>query len=367
MISFKTIKTFIKKEFRQVLRNRIMCAMLFGAPLIQLVIFGLAISTEIKNIDLFFVHSPADKAAVGLERSLYSSSDWFNKVDYDGNSDPYKMIVSGKADAVLIAPKEGLGKSIEKGEGRLQLLADASNANTGRVIETYITSIVNKHFAKENKTAPNFSFDTRVLYNPEIKSSFFMVPAVMAMVVAIVTIMLTSMSIVKEKESGTFENIISASLTNMEIMLGKSIPFVILGLIVWTLVFTAAYLFFGIPVRGPLWQLITSSFFYVLCTVSVGILISTIASTQQQAMMGSFMTLMPFIILSGVIFPIENMPSSVIAVAYADPVMYYVRLLRSVMLRGGDTHVFIVNAGALLLLSVALSVVAYMRFRQTLN
>lgn len=362
------LKAFIKKELRQTLRDVRMRVLLFGAPVIQMTVFGLALSTEIKNIRLAVFSRPGDAVAERLAGRFYASG-WFKPASFTPGEDPFELIGSGRADAVLIAPAEGMGRSAARGDGKLQLLVDASNANKGRVIESYSKSVLAGFLEREHGPAPppRLSFDVRVLYNPAMESSLFLVPGVMSMVICLITIILTAMSLTREREMGTFETIVSAPLSDGEILLGKTLPFILLGLAVSALVMTAAWLVFGVPVRGPLWQFAVASVIFVITTVSVGTFISSISRNQQQSMLGGFMFLFPAILMSGIMYPVENMPPAIIAAAYLDPLMYFMRLLRNIMLKGGDLHVFWTNIGALALMAAAAAGLAYNRFKQTLN
>ena len=363
-----TLKAFIRKELTQTLRDVRMRALLFGAPIIQMTIFGLALSTEIRNIKLAAFSRPDDAAFERVAGDFYASG-WFDRVNYSQGEDPFELIASGRADAVLIAPDEGLRRSAERGGGKMQLLVDASNATKARSVEAYAKNIIAAASAREYGAAgqPALKFDVRVLYNPAMESSVFLVPGVMGMLVCLITILLTAMSLTREREIGTFETIVSAPLSNAEILLGKTLPYILLGLVNAALVVTAGYLIFGVPVRGPLWQLALAALAFVITTVSVGTFISTISKNQQQAMLGGFMFLFPAILMSGVMYPVENMPKAVIAAAYLNPLMYFVRLVRNIMLKGGDPHVFWANLGALALMAVFAAGFAYKRFRQTLN
>lgn len=362
------LRAFIRKELTQTLRDARMRALLFGAPVIQLTIFGIALSSEIKNIDLAVFRRPDDSLVRRLEGDLYSSG-WFRPADRGPGDDPLELIASGRADAALIAPPGGAARAAERGDGRLQLLIDASNAGKARAVEAYARTVLASRAAEESGGArpPPVSLDVRVLYNPAMESSMFLVPGVMGMVVCLITIILTAMSLTREREMGTFETIVSAPLSDAEILLGKTLPFILLGMVVFCLVMGAAWLVFGVPVRGPLWQLGLGALVFVVTTVSVGTLISTIAGSQQQAMLGGFMFLFPAILMSGIMFPVENMPPAIIAAAYLDPLMYFLRLLRGVMLKGGDPFIFWSNLGALALMAAAAGSLAYNRFRQTLD
>jgi ABC-2 type transport system permease protein len=364
-----TLKAFIKKELVQALRDVRMRVLLFGAPIIQLTVFGLALSTEIKNIKLAVFRSPADIVAVRLEGDFYSSG-WFKPVNFAPGEDPFELIASGRADAVLITPAGGLARSAARGAGRAQLLVDASNTTKARAVESYARNIIAARAAREHgggAPPPLLKLDVRVLYNPAMESSLFLVPGVMGMVVCLITIILTAMSLTRERELGTFETIVSAPLSNTEILLGKTIPFVLLGLGVTALTLLAAYFIFSVPVRGPLWQLGLGALVFIITTVSIGTSISTIARNQQQAMLGGFMFLFPAILMSGIMYPVENMPPAIVAAAYLDPLFYFMRLLRGVMLKGGDAYVFWTNLGALALMALAAGALAYNRFRQTLD
>ena len=364
----RTLIAFIRKELTQTLRNVRMRALLFGAPIIQLTIFGLALSTEIKNIKLA-VFSQAKDAMFGRVTEGFYSSGWFTRVSCAPGEDPFELIASGRADAALIAPKEGLARSAERGGGKMQLLVDASNATKARAVEAYAKTIIAAEAVREYgaRGEPALKFEVRVLYNPAMESSVFLVPGVMGMLICLITIILTAMSLTREREMGTFETIVSAPLSNAEILLGKTLPYILLGLANAAMVVTAGYLIFGVPVRGALWQLALGALAFVITTVSVGTFISTISKNQQQAMLGGFMFLFPAILMSGVMYPVENMPKAVIAAAYLNPLMYFVRLVRNIMLKGGDPHVFWANLGALALMAVFAAGFAYKRFRQTLN
>jgi drug efflux transport system permease protein len=364
-----TIIAFIKKELSQILRDPRMKMLLFVMPIIQMTIFGLALSMEIRNIKLASIFTPSDILAEKITESFFASG-WFLKAENKDFTDPIKLIESGTADAVMIMPAGGLTKAVERGDGKIQLLINSLNTIKARSIELYAKKIISKMVAKEYPKLVRVSplvFDIRVLYNPSMESSLFLVPGVMSMIVCIVTIILTAMSFTREKEMGTIETIISAPLNNFEIIWGKALGYIFLGFVDVILVILVGYLVFNVPIRGPLWQLGLASLVFVLTTVAVGMLISTIAETQQQAMLGGFIFLFPAILMSGIMFPVENMPKAIIFLAYLNPIYYFLTLLRNIMLKGGNLHIFWVNIGVLLLMWSSISVVSFKRFRQTLN
>lgn len=361
-----TLKAFVRKEFAQTLRDVRMRMVLFVMPMVQMTVFGLALSTEISGIRLAVFRDPGDRAMARLADRFYASG-WFIPAS---DADPFASIQSGRADAALVAPRRGLAQDSEREAAGVQLLIDSSNATKARSIEAYAKSIWLQFLKDEGRGAPDragLNLDVRVLYNPSMRSAVFLVPGVMGMILCLITIILTSMSLARERESGTLETIIAAPLDNAEILLGKTLPYILLGMIDAALVVLAGVVIFDVPLRGPLWMLAASSFVFVVTTVSVGTLISTISQNQQQAMMGSFLFLFPATLMSGIMFPVENMPPAIAWVAYLDPLKYFVTLMRNIMLKGGDPWVVGSNLAILALMASATAALSYKRFRQTLN
>ena len=366
----QTILGFFRKEWTQTLRDPRMRALLFVAPVFQMTIFGLAISTETHNIKLAAIYAPNDFLTGRVVQRCYSSQ-WFIPAQTGAEKDPFRMVQSGRADAVLVAPKKGLTRGIGHGGGApLQLLVDSSNLIKAQAIESYTQAILNQvlgeAFPEQNKNLP-VRFVPRYLYNPEMKTSIFMVPSVLCLVLCIVTILLTASAMAREKESGTLETLLSSPASTTEILMGKSLPYVALGMADVPLVIGVAVFGFGVPMRGSFWVLFLCAFVFMCNTVALGILLSTFTKNLQQSAMGAFLFIFPAINLSGVLYPVENMPLVLKFMAYLDPLQYFVTLLRNIMLKGGDLHVFWTNIGALALMAVFAATLAYKRFRQTLN
>jgi ABC-2 type transport system permease protein len=291
------------------------------------------------------------------------------------------LLKNGKLDAALYAPEWGLTRQFEKGEASLQAVIDGCDLIRARGINGYLGSIVMRTVG-ERLGRPNdypyrasaqtkrtsslnapMEFMVRVLYNPEFVTSYNLVPGVLCMITCIITIMLTSMSIAKEKEAGTFETLISAPVTITEILLGKTLPYLIIGGVNLPMIFFVAVAGFDVPMRGSYLALAIATFFFLATTVSIGTLISTIAKNQQQAMMGSFIFLMPAILLSGIMYPIDNLPLILKLVSWLNPLMYYTILLRNIMLKGGDAFVVAAYTGALFLISVVSVGLAFKKFK----
>jgi ABC-2 type transport system permease protein len=376
---------FIKKELTQAFRDPRARVLLVVAPLIQLTLFGLALNNEVRNVSLAMVAAPSDRLAWQLAERAWGSGYFIPA--RSGGVGAFELLRSGRADAVLVAPPGGLARARERGDGRLQLLLDASNAVRARSVENYLTAIAAQLSAEQGggarvgvpmapdtpqpglapAAAPAFSLETRVHFNPALRSALFMVPGVMVMVLCEMTIIVGAMALARERELGTLETLLVAPITRSELLAGKTLPFVIQACLEVPLIMTAALLLFRVPIRGPLWMLALGSLVFAVVTTSVGILISTLARTQQQAMMGGFLFLFPAIQMSGMMFPVENMPWLVRWVAYLDPLRYFVEILRNVMLKGGDAGVFWANLAVLSGLGVLVAGLALRRFRQTLN
>jgi len=379
------LRGFLRKEFLQIIREPRVLAMVFVAPVLQLILLGYALSTEMRNIKLAVVAEPGDFVMTRIAERAYSSG-WFVRGTADP-ADPVSSLKSRRAEVVLIAPPGGLTRGLARGNapGRrsrpsvapgnapIQALVDATNAVRARTVEFYLQRILAVVLAElgppegSGRSRPSILLDFRMLYNPSLRSAVFMVPAVIVLVLGIDSGLLLVFALAREKEMGTIETLIAAPVKPWEILLGKIIPTLGLMAIAAPIVLGVGVFWFGVPFRGPLWQLVLGSFLYVVSMAAMGTLVSTLVKNQQQAMMGMFMVFLPCIMLSGIFFPVENMPGLVRWVAYLDPIRYFVNILRNIMLKGGATEVVWSNMAALAVLSMATAVVAVRRFRQTLN
>jgi ABC-2 type transport system permease protein len=245
---------------------------------------------------------------------------------------------------------------------------NAKNVLRAQSVETYLRSIARRvALPADFENRPGLRFDVRSLYNPTFETSVYMVPGVLCILVCIVTILLTSMSVAREREIGTLETLLAAPVRPRDVVLGKTVPYVVLGMAQLPLILGAAMFLFGIPMRGPLLMLLIAGFFFITTTVSIGLLISTQAKNQQQAMLGGFLYLFPSVLMSGLMFPIENMPLAMQWLAQLNPLTHFVGLLRNILLKGGDPGYFVTRTGALALLASVTVTLALRRFRTTLS
>lgn len=364
-----TLMGFIRKEFRQTLRDPKMRMLLFVAPMIQLTLFGIALSNEVKNIRLWVRNDSKDSILQHIyDRSM--ASQWLIPVQTHSNDDPFELLKAGKIDAALIPPPGGLTRDLGRGTADLQLLVDATNVIQAQSVEAYIKAITAQVVQEDLKVTPMelpIHFDVRVLYNPTLETSTFMVPGVMCMLMCMITIILTSTSITREKELGTFEMLVSAPVTATEIILGKTVPYIVLGMSNLPLILSIAVFAFHVPVRGSLFVLTFASFVFVCTAVAIGTLISTFAKNQQQSTLGGFLFLFPAILLSGLMFPIENMPPALRWMSFADPLSHFLSLLRNILLKGGETQFVLFHVAVLIVMAILSTFVSYKRFHTSLQ
>jgi ABC-2 type transport system permease protein len=363
------LRGFIRKEFTQAFRNPKMKIILFVTPVIQLIIFGVAISTNVKNIKLWAQLNSTDTTLQHIyEHSVESK--WFLPTHTAQNADPFLLLRAGKIDAALIPPPGGLTKALGRGTANLQFLVDATNVVQGQSVYAYMKNIANKVVLtdlKEEPTVLPIDFSVRVLYNPTLETTFFMVPGVICTLLCVITITMTSMSITREKEMGTFEMLISAPISASDVIFGKTIPYVILGMCDAPLILSVAVFGFGVPMRGSLLALIIATFAFVCSTVAIGTLISTFTKNQQQSILGGFLFLFPAILLSGIMFPIENMPEFLKWLSYIDPLSHFLSLLRNILLKGGEFTFVLEHTVILSLMAIFFVFISFKRFHTTLQ
>lgn len=347
---------FLQKEVNQIFRDPNMIRLLLVVPLIQIALFGLALNNESKNIRIAFFYEPTNYDMRRFQEKTMASG-FFEIVDSSSNS-PFEIIRSGKAEVAVISSPS---------ETATQVLINAVNTTRATAIESYVQNIHRLTFNSEKKRKDAQSFVSRVLYNPQSKTSFFIIPGLLGAMICMITVMVTAMSIVKEKEVGTFETIISAPVTKAEILIGKSTPMLIMGLFNLTSILLLGILLFELPFRGLLGPFLLVGSIYVVCTVSIGVLISALCKTQQQAMMASFLFIFPSMMLSGLMFPVENMPNWMIFLSEINPMTHFIYVMRNLILKGGSWEVILHRSSIIFLMAVFCSTWAYKSFNTRLN
>ena len=368
----------IVKEFLQLRQDKKMIPAMVIGPIVQLLALGYAANLDVTHVPMVLVdqdRSPASRALV--ERFTGAGTfDLVGAEDGPAAIDPW--LVEGRAQIALVIAS-GYGEAAAGGRTpRVQVIADGTDANSSGLGLGYASQIVAGAGAEmvaarrvpgnAMTTAGRYELIPRVWYNPDLKSRWFYVPAVIAMVLMLVTMILPSMAVVREKEIGTLEQLSVTPLRSWQLVLGKLIPFLVLGLLDMLLVTGLVTGLFHVPLRGSLLVLIFLTFLFLLCTLGLGLLVSTMVRTMQQAMGLCVFTLMvPMIYLSGLIFPVENMPRGFQIASYVIPVKYYANVLRGVFLKGSGLGVLWPEALALLGIGLTVLMAASLRFRKSLE
>ncbi|MGV8040889.1 MAG: ABC transporter permease [Thermoanaerobaculaceae bacterium] len=354
------------KELRQLRRDPKILPILFIAPVFQLVILGYAATTDVRRVELAVCDLDRSAASRRLVQRFEGSTYFRVTGRVDDQSGLDRLMQDGTARVALTIPA---GFAAERNAGRVgtvQLLADGSDAMSGTAALGYANGVLRSEAAAGMR--PVVELRPVVLYNPDLVSRNFMVPAVLSLILMVMTMMLTAMAIVRESEIGTLEQLLVTPLTPGHLIVGKLIPYALVGLVEALSTLPVALYWFRVPLRGSLLTLLALTLPFMLCTLGLGLLISTISRTQQQAMMlTAFVFMMPQIYLSGFAFPIQNMPEGFQLVTYLVPLRYYITILRGVFLKGVGIEVLWPQALALTALGVGILLVARMRFRRRLG
>ncbi len=379
MRAMKTIYQFIIKELLQVKRDKKMRVVIFIAPILQLIFLGYA-----ANMDVNVIHTTIydqDKTSTSRAFSKRFEQSGYFKIDYHVND--YEQVTDllnmGKTLVAIVIPRDFEKKINRRETTQLQTLFEGSDGNKASIALGYIQGITTA-FSKgitmdiKDKLGMKIALsgslipEVRVWYNPEMKTRNFMVPGIFGLLLMISTISLMSMAVVKEREIGTLEQLIVTPIRNYQLILGKLIPFTIIGFAVLLIVLVVMTQWFGIVVRGSVLFLLFASLLFVLSNLGIGLFISTVSKTQQQAMMASvFAVMMPMIYLSGFAFPIENMPRIVQYLTYLIPLKYFIIILRGIVLKGIGFSSLWFETLMLFAMGVTLLILSSFRFSKKLE
>lgn len=368
----------IVKELLQLRQDHKMLPVIFVAPILQIVAFGYAVNTEVREVPMVLVdqdRSPGSRDLV----DRFVSSGYFTLVaveDHPRDIDPW--LVSGRGHVALVIGA-GYGGAREGGRtARVQMLADGSDSSASTQALGYASAIVNGADQERVRaligrvlggaTPGRVDLVPRVYYNPDLKSRWFYVPAVLAMILMIMTMILSAMAVVREKEIGTLEQLMVTPVKPWQLLVGKLAPFAAIGTMQVFLVAAVAVFWFEVPLRGSFVLLLAITQLFLLNTLGLGLLVSTFARNQQQAMMAAaFLVMIPMIYLSGLIFPIENMPAAIQTITYAIPLRYYSNVIRGIFLKSATLADLWRECVILAAMGTSLMAVASLRFRKRLD
>ena len=370
------VRHMLVKEFHQLFRDPQMLRILILPPLLQILLFGYAVTTNVRNAPTGLVDLDRTPSSRELASRFFSSGH-FRLVRETGDfREAGELMNRGDVGVILhIAPGfEGALRSNRT--GALQVIVDGTDSNTASIVLSYAARIAAgysgavrlsrmERFPVPFPGPPSVSLASRAWFNENLESRFTFLPGIIAFIVMLVTVMLTSMAVVREKEVGTIEQLLVSPITPAEFILGKTLPFAIVGYVDVLLVTLVGVLWFDVPIRGSIPLLAVASTFYLMTTLGIGLLISTVCRTQQQAMMTVFFVFFPCILLSGFMFPIENMPPAARYLTYLDPLRYFLVILRGIFLKGAGAEVLWPQMAALLAMGAATLAAATLRFRKT--
>lgn len=374
---WQRMRTMLRKEFIQVLRDPRMRMVIFVAPVIQLLVFGYAATTDVRDIRTGVMdmdNTPASRELV----ARFTGSGYFDVVEYVDSGRRAEELVDRDLARAILRIDKGFQEDLAAGRtARVQLIVDGVDSTTAGVVLKYGAQIAGRfsrqvmvsrmqRLAGAARQPGAIELRDRAWFNENLESRNYYVPGVIANLVTLITLMLTGMAVVREREIGTMEQVMVTPIRPIEFILGKSAPFVVISFIDVLLVTTVGVFWFGVPIRGSLLLLLAGTSLYLLSGVGLGLLISTICRTQQQAVMATFFIFFPAMLLSGFAFPIANIPDSIRWVTYANPMRYYMVILRGVFLKGVGADVLWPQMAALAALGAALLGLASLRFRKTM-
>lgn len=384
---WQRIREIMRKEFRQTLREPRMRATLVAPPLLQLIIFGYAVNMDVNSVRIAWM----DQDRTPESRELlarFEGSGYFQIVTRPANELGVQQAMdSGRVQGAASVPR-GFGGDIKRGrQTSVQVLVDGTNSNTASIISSYAAQVVGQYSSgvminQQNarlvgRTAaaggpvalgiPRIGMQSRVWFNPDLRSRSYFVPGVVVNIITLVTLMLTAMAIVREKEIGTMEQLMVTPVRPLELMLGKTLPFALVGLFDTILVTVVALLMFHVPLRGNLLVLLLGSCLFLMTTLGAGLFLSAVSGTQQQAMMLSFFFFQPAFMLSGFAFPVRNMPEVVQWLTYLNPLRYFMDVVRGIFLKGSGIAVLWPQLAAMAVFGAMILIFSALRFSKRLD
>lgn len=360
-----------------------MMTTLFLSPMIMLFLLGYAVNTDVKNITMAVLDDDKSSESRKFIRKFTASEYFIYSSSLSSEKEIDELLDKGKVDLFLHIPR-GFSKRIKSGKDTsVQLILDGTDSNRAAVIMSYVNQITGdfsldyfkdrikllilSRGADSMRMKETIGIQERFLFNPELASRNFFLPGVVGLLISLVTIMLTSMAVVKEKESGTIEQIIVSPLRSVEYIAGKTLPFVIIAFIDICLVTFVGILWFQVPFNGSFIFLLFSGLIYILSTLAIGLFLSTISRTQQQAMLSTFIYFMPSMLFSGFVFPIYAMPEIIQAITYLNPLRYFIVILRGIFLKGVGITVLWPQLIMLLILGISLFTLSVRRFARRME
>ncbi len=369
--------SIIRKEFIQLFRDKRTLVLILLMPLIQLFLLGYAATNDVRNVPLVVYdqsHSPEARALL----DAYRAADYF-KVAFsvDSETEIQKLIETGQARAGLIIPPD-YAAQLQAGSAQVAFILDGSDPTVASTAlsaakligQSFATSLLTEKAARSGqifKLQPPVDVRTTVWYNPDLVSAYFMIPGLIGLILAAIMGIVTATAVVRERERGTIEQLIVTPIRSWELVLGKILPYTILGLFDTVVIIAVGHWWFGVPVRGSLTLIFLLSAIFLLSGLGIGLFASTIANTQQEAMLTVFMTILPSVFLSGFIYPLQALPIVLQWISYAIPLRYFLVIIRALMIKGVGLEAILPDVIALTIFGVVIMGAAALRFRKRLD
>jgi ABC-2 type transport system permease protein len=382
---WERIRVIIRKEFIQALREPRMRTLLFLPPVLQLLVFGFAVNLDVDHVRIAWMDLDRTPMSRDL-RARFEGSGRFDVVALPSSEDDVQQALDRSRVQAVVRVLADFERDVRRGRpAAVQVLVDGTNSNTASLVSSYGGEII-ADFSNDvaglrqtpqllsrgatapvNMVFPQVSARTRVWFNPDLYSRNYFVPGVVANIIMLVTLMLTALAIVREKEIGTMEQLMVTPMRPMELMIGKTLPFAVVGLVDVVLITTVALVVFHIPFRGSPWLLLLCSLGYLMTSLGAGLFLSTVSNTQQQAMMMSFFFSTPAFMLSGFMFPIRNMPVAVQYLTYLNPLRYFMEIVRGIFLKGSGFAVLWPQMACLVVYGAVVLGLSTARFKKKLD
>lgn len=336
----KQFLSFVKKEFFHIFRDVRTILILLGMPIVQIILFGFAISTEVKNAQIAVYDLSKDISTQQIIQKL-QTNEYFTLVEYLSNPDRIDQIMKeGKASMILVFDSNFHTNMLHTGEASVQIIVDATDPNQASTMTNYATSILNQYqqeLSTQQRTGLRIVPQIRMLYNPQMEGAYNFVPGVMGLILMLICAMMTSIAIVREKEKGSMEILLASPIKPMFIIISKAIPYFTLSVVNLITILLLSVFVLKVPVAGSLILIFFASFLFILVALLLGLLISNLVDTQVAAMLISGMgLLMPTMLLSGMMFPIESMPAILQWISSIMPARWYIQIIKKLMIQGVD-------------------------------
>jgi ABC-2 type transport system permease protein len=363
----KQLLSFIKKEFTYVFRDRKTLLILFGLPIVQIIIFGFALTNQVKNSKIIIMDQAKDIASQEIINKIAASRYFEIEQFIVSRNQIESSFKKGIIKIVLIFPAGFNQELMHLQKAQVQIIADASDPNIASTLTNYLSAIIMDYQHDSNNKTPlpyRIITETRMLYNPQLRGAYNFVPGVMALVLMLVCVMMTSISIVREKELGTMEVLLVSPLQPIIVILAKVIPYLVLSIINVVSILLLSVFLLGLPITGSITLLLLESILFIITSLSLGLLISTITDTQQTAMLVSLMgMLLPTILISGFMFPIENMPFLLQVISNAVPAKWYYSIVKSIMIKGLGLSAILKESAILLTMTLVFTAASLKNFK----